>query len=535
MRIAERRAVLVSLVLATVSMACGGGADGGSGPPPGPAPVATVTVTPALDTILIGAYSGYAVVTRDSTGHVLTGRTVSWSISDSLLAHHSGGGTFFADQVGTIQVIATTEGISDTATILLAPVITIGPLYPSLFAGDTTQLSVRTTDIFGDSVVTTGVTWSSASPGIATVSSGGLVMALAAGTAIIRTTLSGGVDSQAVAVLTPRIGVNREVMFTYDTASSTAFGFAELWLSNPDGTGAHRISAQDYDVQSARWSPDGSRIAFHGGLITGAGGRYFTNVMNFDGSGLITPQISGLIPSWSPDGTRLAVYLGDGSADIGVVQANGSGWISLQTGSAVDTRPRWSPDGRQIAWIKEIGGNTCSEVWFMSQSGAQKRKLTLPAGFRPCTVEWAPDGKELAVESVNGGIWLVRVDGTGFRALSPNCTLAGGCTAPTYASVVWNPAGTLLAFSGIEGGQPSSVNVIGHDGTGFVTVSYPNSGNPTYPQWSPDGQRLMFQVIDPADTTGAILPLVIATSDPDLQNVIYGRPGVRTIFPRWRP
>ena len=178
-----RKSLWLGFGLIFASAACGGGdGGGGSGPPPGPAPVATVSVTPALDTIQIGAYAGYAVMLKDSTGHVLTGRTVSWSISDSSLAHHSGGGTFFADQVGTIQVVATVEGVSDTTTILLAPVITIGPLYPSLFAGDTTQLSVRTTDIFGDPVVTPPVTWSSASPAIATVSSGGLATALAPGT-----------------------------------------------------------------------------------------------------------------------------------------------------------------------------------------------------------------------------------------------------------------------------------------------------------------------------------------------------------------
>ena len=529
--------VCLGVPLLVAGTACGGGGDdgGGSGPPPGPAPVATVSVTPALDTIQIGAYAGYAVVLKDSTGHVLTRRTVSWSISDSSLAHHSGGGTFFADQVGTIQVVATVEGVSDTTTILLAPVITIGPLYPSLFAGDTTQLSVRTTDIFGEPVVTPPVTWSSASPAIATVSSGGLATALAPGTGIIRATLSGGVDSQGVAVLTPRIGVNRELMFSIDTSSPTAFTFAALWISNADGSGAHRISPQDFDVQSARWSADGSRIAFHGGLITAAGGSYFTNVMNFDGSGLNTMQVSGLIPSWSPDGTKLAVYLGDGSADVGVVQAGNGSWNSLQTGNGTDTRPQWSPDGRQILWIKEIGGNTCTELWVMADDGSNKRKVVLPTGMRPCAVSWSPDGKEVAIESVDGGIWLARIDGGGFRALSPNCTLATGCTAPAYAGAAWNPDGTKLAFHGAEAGSQSSVNVIGRGGTGFVTASFPTGNNPTYPQWSPDGQRLAFQAIDPADTTGVGLPLIIVTADPDLQNLLYGRPGVRASAPRWRP
>jgi len=531
-----RKSSWLGFGLIIASAACGGGDDGGgSGPPPGSVPVATLSVAPSTDTILIRDHAGFAVVAKDSLGRILTGRTVVWSLSDSSLATHSGGGTFFADQVGTVRLIATVGGVSDTATAVLAPVITVGRPYPSLFAGDTTQLTASTTDIFGAPVVAPAVTWTSGTPGIATVSGTGLVTAQTAGSAVVRATLSGSQDSQAVVVLVPRVGGNRELMFSTDTASPTAFGFAALWISNADGSGAHRISPQDFDVQSARWSADGSRIAFHGGLITGAGGSYFTNVMNFDGSGLNTMQVSGLIPAWSPDGTRLAVYLGDGSADVGVVQAGNGSWNSLQTGNGTDTRPQWSPDGRQILWIKEIGGNTCTELWVMADDGSNKRKVVLPTGMRPCAVSWSPDGKEVAIESVDGGIWLARIDGGGFRALSPNCTLATGCTAPAYAGAAWNPDGTKLAFHGAEAGSQSSVNVIGRSGTGFVTASLPTGNNPTYPQWSPDGQRLAFQAIDPADTTGVGLPLIIFTTDPDLQNPLYGRPGVRASAPRWRP
>ncbi len=532
MGITMKRSPLFSLAIVT-GLACGGGeGDGGTEPPPPPS-VATVTITPSLDTILIRDHEGFAVVVRDSGGAVMTGKTVTWGVSDPTLAHHSGGGTFFADQVGTVQMIATVDGVSDTATVLLAPVVTVGRRFPSLFLGDTTRLTAALTDVFATPVTGPAPAWSSADTSIATVSSIGVVTAKVAGLVAIRAASSGGLDSQVVAVLAPRIGVNRELIFSHDTSSPTAIGFSELWRSNPDGGGALRLTPQDYSAQVARWSPDGSRIVFSGGQVVGQVGTLALHTMNFDGSNLVPLAGPGLLPAWSPDGTRLAVHNGS-TANIAVMNSDGTNATSLPTGAGTDTWPAWSPDGRQIAWRKDVGGGGCNEVWLMDASGANQRKLPLPAGIQPCQLAWSPDGKELALEA-NGGIWLVGVDGSAFRPLSPNCTLPAACTAPVYTGVKWNHAATRLAFSGAESGSQGSVNVIGRDGTGFVTATFFTGGNSTYPDWSPDDTRLAFQAFDPADTTGSTFPLVIVTSDPNVQNLQYGRPGVWAAGPRWRP
>ena len=49
-------------------------------------PVAAVTVSPASTSVAVGATVQLAAVTRDSAGNTLTGRTVTWTISNSAVA-----------------------------------------------------------------------------------------------------------------------------------------------------------------------------------------------------------------------------------------------------------------------------------------------------------------------------------------------------------------------------------------------------------------------------------------------------------------
>lgn len=535
---AELRAVAV-LGTAVYIAACGGGDNSLTNPPPPPpppppAPVATVSVSVPGDTFIVGASPQLAATPKDSAGHTLTGRTISWSVLDPGLGSISNLGKVTTVAIGMLRVVATVEGVSDTVSLTLIPLASTAPHLPSLFVGDTTLLTVAFTSLTGHSLSVPTPNWTSRDPSIATVNSAGVVQGKGTGTVAIVANGGGGIDSQIVAVLAMRIGITREVMFSHDTGSPTASSFSELWTTQPDGSGAHRLTPQDFSALMATWSPDGEKISFVGGQSVGSSTPLTLYTMGFDGSSLVPLAAPGglqrLLPTWSPNSARLAVYDG-ATADIAVLDADGSNFISLNTGNGVDTYPEWSPDGRQIAWRKDLP--SCNEVWVMDADGSHQRKLVLPAGFLPCEIAWSPDGKELAL-AANGGIWLLSVSGTALRPLSPNCTSGGGCAPPQYSAPTWNPTGTKLAFSGSESGSLASVNVIGRDGTGFVTMTVTTNGNSTYPQWSPDGHRIAFQLLDPADTVN-VFPLIFATVDTNLQNLVYGRPGVRVAGPRWRP
>jgi TolB protein len=141
-------------------------------------------------------------------------------------------------------------------------------------------------------------------------------------------------------------------------------------------------------------------------------------------------------PAWSPDGTRIAfVSDRDGSLALYVAAADGSGvrWISREPGA--EFRPAWSPDGSLIAFsrVPEIARPDLLESYPFNQSvsaaldhadieavhpdGSGARVL-IDLGYQPA---WSPDGGEIAFVRQRVGvpsIYTARADGSGVSALT---------------------------------------------------------------------------------------------------------------------
>jgi len=89
-----------------------------------PPPVASVTVAPSADTLVVGndSASFYATL-RDAAGNVLSGRAVTWSVSDSSVVRiEFGGGQWVAIRAlksGSAVLTATSEGKSGTASVVV--------------------------------------------------------------------------------------------------------------------------------------------------------------------------------------------------------------------------------------------------------------------------------------------------------------------------------------------------------------------------------------------------------------------------------
>jgi len=86
-------------------------------------PVASVTVSPAVASLTAGQTVQLAAVTRDSAGNVLTGRTVTWTTTNSGVATVSATGLVAGVAAGPATVTATSESKSSTALLTVtAPV-----------------------------------------------------------------------------------------------------------------------------------------------------------------------------------------------------------------------------------------------------------------------------------------------------------------------------------------------------------------------------------------------------------------------------
>ena len=124
-------------IVATVEGVSGRAAIRVTAVPPPPAPVASVNVTLDDAALQVGQTTTAAVALRDALGNVLTGRTVSWTSSATAVATINGTGLVTAVGPGTASIIASSEGISGSASITVsAPPPPTPPPGELVFASD---------------------------------------------------------------------------------------------------------------------------------------------------------------------------------------------------------------------------------------------------------------------------------------------------------------------------------------------------------------------------------------------------------------
>ena len=143
---------------------------------------------------------------------------------------------------------------------------------------------------------------------------------------------------------------------------------------------------------SARFSPDGERIAF-ASLRSGASEIW---VAERDGSGLQQLTTLGalgvVVGGWSPDGRTIAFEAAlDGNTDVYLVGADGGHLRRLTEEPSIDGVPSWSGDGRWIYFASTRTG-VAVNLWRISSSGGQAIRLTHDGGFQP---QESQDGRYL--------------------------------------------------------------------------------------------------------------------------------------------
>jgi Tol biopolymer transport system component/serine/threonine protein kinase len=102
-----------------------------------------------------------------------------------------------------------------------------------------------------------------------------------------------------------------------------------------------------------------------------------------------------LYPSISRDGKWIAFTQEGLNEDIVVVQPDGRQPRRLTDDAARDKTPRWSPDGREIAFVSNRGGRF--EIWTIHPDGSGLRQVS--DGSPPGGVTypaWSPDGRRIS-------------------------------------------------------------------------------------------------------------------------------------------
>ncbi|MGI8509251.1 MAG: Ig-like domain-containing protein [Gemmatimonadaceae bacterium] len=227
--ISSSRSLVLGLILASAgTVACGGGgADkivgvtpGNGGGTGGTVAVGSVVLGSTTASIQRGGSVTLTASARDASGNALSGRTITWATSDANIAVVSSSGVVTGMGPGTATITATSEGKAASAmvTVTAPPVavvasVSLSAASPvSLLVGvvDSTTLgsatvAATTKDASGNVLTGRVVTWSSDASSIATVSSTGVIKAVAAGSATITATSEGKSAAVTVTVVRPPV------------------------------------------------------------------------------------------------------------------------------------------------------------------------------------------------------------------------------------------------------------------------------------------------------------------------------------------
>jgi TolB protein len=142
---------------------------------------------------------------------------------------------------------------------------------------------------------------------------------------------------------------------------------------------------------------------------------------------------------------------------------------------AIDTSPSFSPDGAQIAFESDRGGQ--QQIYVMGADGSNPRRISFGEGAYSQPA-WSPRGDTIAFTKQKGGtfsIGVMKTDGSGERVLAEGFHNEG----PT-----WAPNGQYVMFFR-EGGGGGGGRLYMADITGRVEQPVPTPSFASDPTWSP--------------------------------------------------
>jgi len=289
--------------------------------------------------------------------------------------------------------------------------------------------------------------------------------------------------------------------------------YSNIWLVKADGSLHRPLTSGKFEETSARWSPDGKRLAYVSNRSGNA--QLYVRWMDTGESYALTnggPAPSA--PTWSPDGTQLAFLQLVPKPALVIGKP-----ITPPAGATWSPPPKYTdqlvfrfngvgevPPGFMHAFVVRADGGAARQV----TSGDFHHGGT---SFGGGSIDWTPDGAELVLSASRGDnpefnsqetdLWAFAVKDGKARQLTDRF-------GPDQSPAV-SPDGRLIAYTGYDdhhqGYQNTLLYVMNRDGSGKHVVSGTLDQSVANPVWSADGRGIYVQYDERGNTKVGLFAL----------------------------
>jgi acylaminoacyl-peptidase len=289
--------------------------------------------------------------------------------------------------------------------------------------------------------------------------------------------------------------------------------YSNIWLVKADGSLHRPLTSGKFEETSARWSPDGKRIAYVSNRSGSA--QLYVRWMDTGESYAVTngaPAPSA--PTWSPDGTQLAFLQLVPKPALVIGKP-----LTAPAGATWSPPPKYTdklvfrfngvgevPPGFMHAFVVRADGGAARQV----TSGDFHHGGT---SFGGGSIAWTPDGSEIVLAARRGDnpefnsretdLWAFAVKDGKARQLTDRF-------GPDQSPAV-SPDGKLIAYTGYDdrhqGYQNTLLYVMNRDGSGKHVVSGTLDQSVANPVWSADGRGIYVQYDEHGNTKVGLFAL----------------------------